>query len=101
MAKRAGAKAGTHVTAQDVARTLGVSQSTISRAFSMTASISEDMKLRVIKAANKLGYQPNVIARSLITRRSRIIALGEPGQFSKFITPAIIAENSASFLQGK
>jgi DNA-binding LacI/PurR family transcriptional regulator len=63
------------VTAEDVARTLGVSQSTISRAFSMTASISDEMKLRVIKAANKLGYQPNVIARSLITRRTNMVAI--------------------------
>jgi DNA-binding LacI/PurR family transcriptional regulator len=75
MAKRPGTKASPHVTAEDVARTLGVSQSTISRAFSMTASISDDMKLRVIKAANKLGYQPNVIARSLITRRTNMIAI--------------------------
>lgn len=63
------------MTAVDVARTLGVSQSTISRAFSMTASISEEMKLRVIKAANTLGYRPNVIARSLITRRTNMVAI--------------------------
>src|SRR3984893_3046266 len=75
MARRAITKAGNQVTAEDVARTLGVSQSTISRAFSMTASISGEMKLRVIKAANKLGYQPNVIARSLITRRTNMVAI--------------------------
>src|ERR1700722_9559593 len=75
MARRPATKAGTQVTAEDVARTLGVSQSTISRAFSMTASISDEMKLRVIKAANKLGYRPNVIARSLITRRTNMAAL--------------------------
>jgi DNA-binding LacI/PurR family transcriptional regulator len=75
MARRAITKAGNQVTAEDVARTLGVSQSTISRAFSMTASISDEMKLRVIKAANKLGYQPNVIARSLITRRTNMVAI--------------------------
>ena len=75
MARRLVTKAAPQVTAEDVARTLGVSQSTISRAFSMTASISDDMKLRVIKAANKLGYQPNVIARSLITRRTNMIAI--------------------------
>jgi DNA-binding LacI/PurR family transcriptional regulator len=75
MARRTITKAGAQVTAEDVARTLGVSQSTISRAFSMTASISDEMKLRVIKAASKLGYQPNVIARSLITRRTNMIAI--------------------------
>jgi DNA-binding LacI/PurR family transcriptional regulator len=75
MARRAIQKAGAQVTAEDVARALGVSQSTISRAFSMTASISDEMKLRVIKAANTLGYQPNVIARSLITRRTNMVAI--------------------------
>jgi DNA-binding LacI/PurR family transcriptional regulator len=75
MARRVIAKSGHQVTAEDVARTLGVSQSTISRAFSTTASISDAMKLRVIKAANKLGYQPNVIARSLITRRTNMVAI--------------------------
>ena len=41
----------------------------------MTASISDEMKLRVVKAANKLGYQPNAIARSLITRRTNMVAI--------------------------
>src|ERR1700704_5725088 len=63
------------ITAEDVARTLGVSQSTISRAFSMTASISEKTKSRVLETATALGYQPNVIARSLITRRTNIVAI--------------------------
>src|ERR1700722_11046265 len=75
MARRPVTKAGTQVTAEDVARTLGVSQSTISRALSMTASISDEMKLRVIKAAYQLGYRPNVIARSLITRRTNMVAI--------------------------
>jgi DNA-binding LacI/PurR family transcriptional regulator len=76
MTRKPVAKAATqHVTADDVARALGVSQSTISRAFSVTASISDKMKLRVIEAANALGYQPNVIARSLITRRTNMVAI--------------------------
>lgn len=75
MARRASRETASQITAEDVARELGVSQSTISRAFSMTASISEKMKLRVLQTANALGYQPNVIARSLITRRTNIVAI--------------------------
>jgi DNA-binding LacI/PurR family transcriptional regulator len=63
------------VTAHDVARVLGVSQSTISRAFTVSASIAEHTKARVMKAASALGYQPNVIARSLTTRRTSIVAI--------------------------
>lgn len=63
------------VTAHQVARTLGLSQSTVSRAFSRSASIHPHTRELVFKAAQSLGYQPNIIARSLITRRTNIIAV--------------------------
>jgi DNA-binding LacI/PurR family transcriptional regulator len=62
-------------TAKEVAAALGVSQSTISRAFTKDASISEKMQAKVMAAAAKAGYQPNAIARSLITRRSGIVGI--------------------------
>jgi DNA-binding LacI/PurR family transcriptional regulator len=58
-----------------VARRLGLSQSTISRAFSEGASIHPKTRELVIEAAKSLGYQPNIIARSLILRRTNIIAV--------------------------
>lgn len=54
---------------------LGVSQSTVSRAFSPTASISEKKRKMVMDAAAKLGYTPNAIARSLISNRSGLVAI--------------------------
>jgi len=63
------------VTAQDVARLAEVSQSAVSRTFTPGASVSEDTRAKVILAAQTLGYRPNALARSLITRRSRMIAL--------------------------
>ncbi|CAH6890992.1 Transcriptional regulator [Vibrio chagasii] len=54
---------------------LGVSQSTVSRAFSPTASISEKKRKMVMDAATKLGYTPNAIARSLISNRSGLVAI--------------------------
>ena len=59
----------------DVARLAGVSQSAVSRAFTPGASVSADTRAKVAAAARTLGYRPNAIARSLITRRSRIIGL--------------------------
>jgi len=67
--------AETKVTALDVARRAGVSQSAVSRVFTPGASVSPAMAERVRKAAAELGYRPNVLARSLITGRSRIIGL--------------------------
>lgn len=63
------------ITSRDVAERAGVSQSAVSRCFSPNASISEKTKLKVLQAAKELGYRPNSIARSLITRSSRTIAL--------------------------
>ena len=62
-------------TSLDVARLAGVSQSAVSRCFTVGASVSEVMRDKVQEAARKLGYQPNAHARSLITGRSRIIGL--------------------------
>ncbi|NNF73307.1 MAG: LacI family DNA-binding transcriptional regulator [Rhodobacteraceae bacterium] len=63
------------VTSLDVAARAGVSQSAVSRVFTPGASVSKKMAARVREAADALGYRPNVLARSLITGRSRIIGL--------------------------
>lgn len=63
------------VTAQDVAKLAGVSQSAVSRVFTPGTSVSAKMADKVLKAADELGYRPNVLARSLITGRSNIIGL--------------------------
>ncbi|MEM7018124.1 MAG: LacI family DNA-binding transcriptional regulator [Pseudomonadota bacterium] len=62
-------------TSYDVAQLAGVSQSAVSRCFKSGASVSAKMRARVLKAAKELGYQPNAIARGLITRRSNIVAV--------------------------
>ena len=63
------------VTSIEVARRAGVSQSAVSRVFTPGASVSEGTAEKVRKAAAELGYRPNVLARSLITGRSRMIGL--------------------------
>lgn len=62
-------------TSYDVAKRAGVSQSAVSRCFKPGASISKRMRDRVMAAAAELEYQPNAIARGLITRRSNLIAV--------------------------
>lgn len=65
----------TGVTSSEVAKRAGVSQSAVSRTFTPGASISPTMRAKVMAAARELGYRPNALARSLITNRSRIIAV--------------------------
>jgi DNA-binding LacI/PurR family transcriptional regulator len=62
-------------TEADVADQAGVSQSAVSRAFTPGASIAEDTRRRIVAAAKRLGYHPNLLARSLSTKRSNIIGL--------------------------
>ena len=62
-------------TESDVAKLAGVSQSAVSRAFTPGASISPKTRDKVLKAAEEVGYHPNLLARSLVTNRSNIIAL--------------------------
>lgn len=63
------------VTSHEVARQAGVSQSTVSRALAGDPRLSEATRLRVLEAARSLGYKPNAIARSLITKRTNIVGL--------------------------
>ena len=63
------------VTSAEVARLAGVSQSAVSRVFTPGASASAKTVEKVRAAAEELGYRPNVLARSLITGRTRIIGL--------------------------
>ncbi|MEL7164631.1 MAG: LacI family DNA-binding transcriptional regulator [Pseudomonadota bacterium] len=66
---------GEKVTSFDVAQRAGVSRSAVSRVFTPGASVSKATAAKVRAAANDLGYRPNVLARGLITGRSRIIGL--------------------------
>lgn len=63
------------VTARTLAQRLGVATSTITRAFDPHSRISEKVRRRVLAMADELGYRPSAIARSLIQRRTGIIAL--------------------------
>jgi len=63
------------VTATDVARLAGVSQSAVSRVFTPGASASPRTVEKVRAAAEQLGYRPDPLARAMITGRTRIIGL--------------------------
>ncbi len=63
------------VSAETVARAVGVSRSAVSRAFSENAYISEKKRTLIIDAAARLGYRPDAIARSLVTRNSGMIGV--------------------------
>lgn len=63
------------VTSYEVAKLAGVSQPTVSRAFTPGSYIAEEKRERVLAAAKQLNYIPNSIASSLANDRSKIIAV--------------------------
>jgi LacI family transcriptional regulator len=66
------------VTSVDVARHLGVSQSTVSLALSGASRVSDATRRRVLEACDELDYRPNAAGRRLRTGRSDTIGLFVP-----------------------
>ncbi len=62
-------------TIRDVAKAAGVSPSTVSRVLTKSAYVAEEKQEKVLEAIEKLNFQPNVVARSLRLKTSRIIGL--------------------------
>lgn len=62
-------------TIYDVARLAGVSTATVSRALNGTAPIAPSTRAAIDAAVEQLGYRPNSIARSLVTKSTQTIAL--------------------------
>ena len=63
------------ITSKELAKLVGVSSATISRAFSADARISAQTRARVLAMAQQYGYQPNAIARTLNNRQSDLVAV--------------------------
>lgn len=63
------------VTADDVAARAGVSRWTVARAFKKDGVISEKARTKVMAAAAELGYVPDLLAASLASDRSNLVAL--------------------------
>jgi DNA-binding LacI/PurR family transcriptional regulator len=62
-------------TARAVAKLAGVSLSAVSRTFTEGASVSAQTREKVLAATRSLGYRPNAIARSLMTKRTEMVGL--------------------------
>ena len=63
------------ITSHDIAREAGVSQSTVSRALRGDPRVDPATAARIVRVAERRGYMPNAAARSLVTRRTRTIAV--------------------------
>jgi len=68
------------VTIKDVAKEANVSPSTVSRVIAGSNRISEETKKKVKDAIEKLNYHPNVVARSLTSKMTKVIGIVLPSE---------------------
>jgi DNA-binding LacI/PurR family transcriptional regulator len=78
-----------NVTIKDIAKILGISPSTVSRALKDHPDISKATKEQVNTLANELNYRPNPIALSLRNRRSNVIGVVIPEIVHYFFSSVI------------
>ncbi|MDO6760462.1 LacI family DNA-binding transcriptional regulator [Tamlana sp. 2_MG-2023] len=78
-----------HITIKDLAKTLNVSISTVSRAFNNKYDIKPETRDLILQKAEELGYRPNPIARKLIQQRSFNIGVVVP-EFENSFFPKVL-----------
>lgn len=92
------------ITIKDVAKSCGVSVSTVSRAINDHDEISVETRERILKVIDEMGYVPNSNARNLKIVTSNVVAVVIKGIGNPFFQPMIeffeqeINKNGYSFL---
>ncbi len=89
-----------NVTIKDIARELGVSPSTVSRALKDHPDISQETKIRVKELVEKLRYTPNTVALSLRSRKTNIIGVIVPQIVHHFFSSVISGIEEAAMASG-
>ena len=88
------------VTIKDIAKALGLSTSTVSRALRDSYEISPETKQAVLEYARQINYRPNPIALSLKEKRSRSIGVVVSEIANSFFSQAINGIESIAYTKG-
>ena len=80
---------------KDIARDLGLSVVTISKVLRNHPDIAEETRERVLRRVQELDYQPNLMARSLVTGRSYLVGLIVPDLLHPFFAEVAKALSAA------
>lgn len=89
-----------NITLQDIANELGLTKVSISKALRDHPDISEDTRIKVKEMAKKLGYRPNLVARSLTSSKSKTIGLIIPKIAHFFFASVVEAIYKTAFENG-
>ncbi len=74
----------------DLARELGISKSTVSRALADSQDVKPETKKAVLAMAEKMHYRPNYMARNLTKHRTKTIGVVVPEFINSFFSRIII-----------
>jgi DNA-binding LacI/PurR family transcriptional regulator len=88
------------ITIKDIAKALGLSTSTVSRALRGSYEISAETRKLVLEYAEKLNYRPNPIAQSLKEKRSRSIGIVVCEIANNFFSQVINGIESVAYKKG-
>ena len=86
----------TSVTLTDVARQAGVSVATASKALNERDEVAAATRQRVLQAAEELAFQPNALARGLVSGRTRTVGLlTDELAAARFAIPVLLGAENA------
>ncbi|MBC9932034.1 LacI family DNA-binding transcriptional regulator [Chitinophaga qingshengii] len=88
------------VTIVDIAKALNLSKSTVSRALTGHPSVKEDTRQAVLELAEKMDYQRNMLAISLITRKTNTIGIIVPEFTSSYFPNVTIGAQEVASKAG-
>ncbi len=88
--RRGSQGAGRAPTVSDVAALAGVSAGTVSKALNGRGQLRQDTRARVREAAAALGFEPNVLARGLLSGRTYTVGVITTDSFGRFTIPVML-----------
>ncbi len=88
------------ITIKDIAKATGVSYSTVSKALNNSPLVKEVTKKKILLAAQQMGYQPNMMAKSLVSKKSYTIGVAWPTIERAALSSLVTQINEALQAQG-
>lgn len=80
---------GSNVTLKQIARELGLSAMTVSRVINNKSNVETKTRARVLKKAKELGYIPNHVAKSLVSKKTFTIGVVLPEIYHVFFSEVV------------